>query len=206
MISARIQQFCRKYDINIGCFDFQEMNPGNINRRSMSLFIYNNEFCLIWKSKSNSFNEAIKKLKLNSKVVDNVISDKHVKSFIKNEYKPKKVQSPLTIIILYDIETYNEDRGVPYCSCIYKLSKIPGKYNRDKSEKRYQKCLKDGVVFKVTDCTKETLDHVLSFKREAKKVNNKIVENNRYLLAHNGSGFDNFVVLNYQTTPLAKCC
>ena len=39
------------------------------------------------------------------------------------------------------------------------------------------------------------LDHVLSFKGEAKKVNNRIVEYNLYLIAHNGSGFDSIVVL-----------
>ena len=40
------------------------------------------------------------------------------------------------------------------------------------------------------------LDHVLSFKGEPKKVENKIVEYNLSLIAHNGSGFDSYVVLN----------
>ena len=40
------------------------------------------------------------------------------------------------------------------------------------------------------------LDHVLSFKGEPKKIKNNIVENNLYLIAHNGSGFDSYVVLN----------
>ena len=40
------------------------------------------------------------------------------------------------------------------------------------------------------------LDHVLSFKGEPKKVKNKIFEYNLYLIAHNGSGFDSYVVLN----------
>ena len=38
------------------------------------------------------------------------------------------------------------------------------------------------------------LDHVLSLKGEAEKFNNKIY--NLYLIAHNGSGFDSYVVLN----------
>ena len=41
-------------------------------------------------------------LKPNFKVVDNVASDKHVKSFIKYEYNPKKFKSPLTNIVVYD--------------------------------------------------------------------------------------------------------
>ena len=40
------------------------------------------------------------------------------------------------------------------------------------------------------------LDHVLSFKVEPKKVQTKIVEYNFYLIVHNGSGFDSYVVLN----------
>ena len=40
------------------------------------------------------------------------------------------------------------------------------------------------------------LDHVLSFKREVKKINDKNVEYNKNLKAHNGSGFDSYVVLN----------
>ena len=42
------------------------------------------------------------------------------------------------------------------------------------------------------------LDHVLSFKgEETKKVRNKTVEYNLYLIAHNGSELDSYGVLNY---------
>ena len=139
MTSARIQPFCKKYNINIGCFDGTRINPRNITQRNTSLFIYNNHFCLIWKSDGISFEKAITEIKDNLKVVDNVISDKHVKSFIKYEYNPKKVKSPLTNIVVYDLETFKKIRAVLYCSCIYKLSKISGKYQRDISEQEYQK-------------------------------------------------------------------
>ena len=196
MTSARIQPFCKKYNINIGCFDGTRINPRNLTQRITALKIYENHFCLIWKSDGVSFEKAIRELKDNFKVVDNVVSDKHVKNFIKYEYNPKKVNSPLTNIVVYDLETFNKNRAVPYCSCIYKLRKISGKYHRDISEQEYQKCLNDCVVFKGTDCINEMLDHVLSFKGEPKKVKNKIVEYNLYLIAHNGSGFDSYVVLN----------
>ena len=99
-------------------------------------------------------------------IVDNIISDKHVESFINYEYKPKKVQSPLTNIVVYDLETFNKIAAVPCCSCLYKLSKISGKYHRDISEQEYQKCLNDCVVFKGTDCINEMYNLVLSFGRE----------------------------------------
>ena len=40
------------------------------------------------------------------------------------------------------------------------------------------------------------LEHVLSFEGEAKTVNSKIDDHNLYLRAHNGSGFDSYIVLN----------
>ena len=40
------------------------------------------------------------------------------------------------------------------------------------------------------------LDYVLQFKGEPKRINNKIVKYNLYLIAHKGSGFDSYIVLN----------
>ena len=151
MTSARVQPFCRKYNINIGYFNGKEKWPRTVTQKDTALKIHENHFCLIWKSDRISFDKAIKQIKDDFKVVDNVISDKHVKSYIKNDYKPKKVKSPSNKILLYDLQTFDKIRAVPYCSCIYKLSKISGKYHRYISEQEYQKCLNDCVVFKGAD-------------------------------------------------------
>ena len=84
-----------------------------------------------------------------------------MKKIIKYEKKPKKAYSPLINIFVYDLETFNKIRAVPFCSCIYKLSKISGKNHRDISEQECHKCLNDCVVFKGADCINECLDHVL---------------------------------------------
>ena len=168
MTSARSQPVCKNFNIDIGCFDGTRINPRNITQRNIAIKIHTNPFCLTWNSNDNSFTQAIKERKDNFKVVDNVKSDKQVKSFFKYEYKPKTVQYPLTNKVVYDLETYNKDRGILCCSCIYKLSKISGKYNRDISEKENQKCLNDRAVFKGTDCFNEKSDHVSSFKGESK--------------------------------------
>ena len=52
------------------------------------------------------------------------------------------------------------------------------------------------VVFEGGDCIHEMLEHVLLFKGEAKRIINKIVEYSLYLIDHNGSGLDSYVVLN----------
>ena len=131
MASARVQPFCRKHNINIGCYDGFRVCPRNNTQRNTALKIHNNHFCLIWKSDGVSFDKAIRELKDNFKVVDNVISDKHVKIYIKYEYKPKKVQSQLTNMTVYDIETFSTIKCVPYANCFYRLSKISGKNYRD---------------------------------------------------------------------------
>ena len=97
---------------------------------------------------------------------------------------------------MHILETFNKIRAVPYCSCIYKLGKFSGKHHRDMSEKEYQNCVNDCFVFKGTDFINEMLGHVLSFKGEPKPVKNKTVESNLFLIAHKGSGFDSYVVLN----------
>ena len=111
-------------------------------------------------------------------------------------------------MIVYDIETFNTIKCVPYANCIYRLSKISGKYYRDISEKEYQKCLKDCIVFKGIDNINKMLDYVLQLKGEPKRINNKVVKYNLYLIAHKGSRFDSYVVLNilpqWRTVKLIK--
>ena len=89
MTFARIQPCCRKYNINIGCFDGLRKNPLYITERDTAIKTHNNHFCLNWKSNDISFDQVLKdELKPHFKVADNVISDKHVKNYIKYEYKP----------------------------------------------------------------------------------------------------------------------
>ena len=59
----------------------------------------------------------------------------------------KENQSPLTNMINQHIETFITIKCVPYANGIYTLSKNSGKKNRDISEKEYQKCLTDCIVF-----------------------------------------------------------
>ena len=128
MTSGRIQQFWRKYNNNISFFDGTRIIPRNITQRKTTLKIHKNHFCLIWKTQNKSFKKTLEdEFEPNFKVVDNVISDKHGKSFVQNECKPEKVQSQLTNMIVYEIENFNTDKAVPFANYIYRLSKISGK-------------------------------------------------------------------------------
>ena len=54
MTIARIQPFCKNYNINIGCFNGKEVYPKDIAERNKALCIHKNHFCLIWKSETIS--------------------------------------------------------------------------------------------------------------------------------------------------------
>ena len=196
MTMARIQPFCKANNINLGYYNGERVFPRTVMNRDSALYLYNNHFCLIWKSQGVSFNQAIQELKINFKIVDNYITDENVNSHFKYEFIPKKIDSHLTNFIVYDLETHNTDRARPYVFCFYRLSKLAGKYNQDLTPNELEKCRKDTIAFDGDNCVEKALDFCLKLKGEELKFNNKIIEYNLQLHAHNGSGFDSWIILN----------
>ena len=86
MTKARIQPFCRANNINLGYYDGNRVFPRTVTERDIALYLFNNHFCVIWKSENVSFNQAIKKLKHNLKIVDNYITEENVKSIFEYDY------------------------------------------------------------------------------------------------------------------------
>ena len=76
------------------------------------------------------------------------------------------------------------------------MSKLAGRCNRDLRHDEKQKRKKDTIAFDGDNCVEKALDFCLNFKGEERKVKNKIVEYNLQLHAHNGSGFDTWIVSN----------
>ena len=197
MTKARIQPFCRANNINIGYLDGEGIYPRSVTNRDSALYLYNNHFCLIWKSEGVSFNQAIRELKANFKIVDNYITEENVNAYFKYEFMPKKIESHLTNFIVYDLETYSTDRAKPYCISFYRLNKLAGRYNRDQTSDELDKCRRDTIVFDGDNCIDNALDYLLKLKGEERKtVNNKKVEYNLQMHAYNGSGFDTWIILN----------
>ena len=189
--------FCRANNINLGYFDGERVFPRSVTERKNALFLYNNHFCLIWKSERVSFNQAIKELKDNSKRVDNYITEENVNSHFKYEFIPKKIESQLTNFIVYDLETHNTNRARPYVFCFYRLSKLARRYNCDLTRDEIEKCKKDTIAFDGDNCVEKALDFCLKSKgEEYKDKKGKVLEYNLQLHAHNGSGFDTWIVLN----------
>ena len=160
------------------------------------MYLYNNHFHLKWKSKNVSFNDAIKELKDNFKIIDIYITGENLISHSRYEFIPKKIESHLTIFIVYDLETHNTYKARPYVFCFYRLSKLASRNDRDLTPDEIEKCTKDTIAFDGDKCVEKALDFCLKLKGEERKVKNKIVEYSLQLHAHNGSGFDTWIILN----------
>ena len=76
------------------------------------------------------------------------------------------------------------------------MSKLAGGYNRDLTKDEKEKCKKDSITFVGDNCVEKALDLCLKLKREEyKDKKGKVLEYNLQLHAHNGSGFDTWIVL-----------
>ena len=91
MTKARIQPLCTAKKIILGYYDGDGVFPRSVTNRDSALYLFNNHFCLIWKSEGVSFNQAFKEFKNDFKMVEIYITEENVKPFFKYEYKPKKL-------------------------------------------------------------------------------------------------------------------
>ena len=196
MTMARIQPFCRANNINLGYYNNDRVFPRSVTNRDSALYLYNIHFCLIWKSEGVSCIQAIRELKENFKVVDNYNTEENVNSHFKYEFTPRKIESHLSNFIVYDLETHNTDRARPYNMTFCRLSKIARRYDRDPTKEELDKSIKDTIAFEGDNCIGNALDFLLKFKGDERKVKNGIVEYNLQLHAHNGGGFDTWILFN----------
>ena len=140
MTMARIKSFCRANNINLGYWDGTRVFPRSVTNRDSALFLYNNQFCLIWKSEGVSFDNVTKnEWKDNFKIVNIYISEEKVKSIFEYKYIPKKIESHLPNFITYDLETHITDRTRRYVVCFYRLSKLSCGYDCNLTPDEIQK-------------------------------------------------------------------
>ena len=137
----------------------------------------------------------MEELKWTFKIVYVVVSDKHVKNFIKHEHKPEEVQSQSNNVINYVLETISTDKCVPYAVGLHKINKTSGKNYRDIAYQELEKCTIKCGVFKGTNFLNEMLENKSESKGEAIRVKDKFVIYYLNLFAHHGFGFDTYLVL-----------
>ena len=165
MTEARIQTFCTANNIYLRYYNDERVFPRSVTERNIALFLYNNHFCLIWKSEDVTFTQALKELKNNFRRFYNYITDENVKSFFEYKYTTE-IESDLTILILYDLGTHNTKRNRPYVFCFYRLSKLAGRYYRNLTLEELGECRKDTIAFEGASCVEKALDFCLKLEGE----------------------------------------
>ena len=80
---ARNQPCLRKMGIDRGYYNGERIFPKSVTDRIIALFLYNNHFCLIWKSQGVSLTQAVQELKNNFKMIDNYITEENNTSHFK---------------------------------------------------------------------------------------------------------------------------
>ena len=193
---SRIQALCKAHIIDLGYFDSNRVYPRSIAEINTVLYVYNNHFYSILKSEGGSFSKALEEVEKNFKIIDIVNSHDNVDNYFKYELKPKKIESQISNVIVYDIETYDKNKDVPNWVSLDWLGKIAEWHNRDLTNEEYKKCKTDTNFFDENDRIEKMMDWLSGFKGEPTKLNGRIVEYKLQLKAHNGSGFDKWVVLN----------
>ena len=105
MTKARIQSFCRANNISLGYFDGIRVFSRSVTDRDNALFLYNNQFCLIWKSHGIIFNQAVKEMKEIFNIVDNYITEENDNSIL-NIYSYQRKVNLTSLILLYMISNH----------------------------------------------------------------------------------------------------
>ena len=210
MSSAKIQPFCKKYDINLGVYNInqQEILPRSVTERRLCLIIHENHFCVIWKTKETSFTNAIKELKENFKYEANQISDNILKQVQEYKFPISNEKDCLYAVFAFDLETANVDYKqycVPYGAGGYHLNRLKECYNGNLSEDELKMERENVHIFdyKNKNPVMDMINFIVkNYKGKPKFFKNKDGEYKiscyKYqLIAHNASGFDNYIVLNY---------
>ena len=60
MTMVRIQPCLRKMGIDLGYYNGERIFPRTVTDKKIALYLYNNHFCLLWKSQGVSFNQLFK--------------------------------------------------------------------------------------------------------------------------------------------------
>ena len=76
----------------------------------------------------------------------------------------------MTIFIVYDIETRNTDRAIPYNMTFYRLKKLAGRYNRDLTPYEMENCKKDILAFDGDTCVSNAFDFLIKLKENHVKL------------------------------------
>ena len=116
MTSAKIQPFCRKYNINLGVYNIKQRSilPKTITERRICLLIHNNHFYFIWKNNQSNFPDAKKEIDDNFRYDETQMNDNILNQVIEYKFPISNEMMCLYNVFSFDLETCNVEFS-EYC-------------------------------------------------------------------------------------------
>ena len=208
MTRCRIPEFCKRYKIDIGIYDLNSKRilPWNVKLKNICVHIHKNHYCVIWKkNKKDSLLNGVDEIDKNFKYVKNKIKENNLKQIIRYRFPKHETIDQLENVFVFDLETHNDQEfAEAYAAGLYDVNRLRDKWDRDLTPDELVIERENVTVFDSSNgnCVMNMLKYI-SEKYEGDertyidKDGDEMVSSYRLLLvAHNGSGFDSWVVLN----------
>ena len=172
------------------------------------MFTYSqNHFCVIWKTNQSTFPDAIKEIESNFRYEQTQINDNTLQQVIEEKFPISFEMNCLYNVTAFDLETGNvayTEYVETFAAGSYQLNSLYWCFNSslNKKELAFERSKVHVFDRKSGNPVLEMIDYVIKiYKGKLKDVINKHgarkLSSHRYqMVGHNGSGFDNFIVLN----------
>ena len=141
MTQARIQPFCKEYEINLGVYNLKQRinSPRSLTERSKCLFIHDNHFCVIQKKNQSTFPDASKELEDFFKHGSNEVYDVFLKQVIEYKFPTSYEKDCMFAVFAFDLETCNVENQLyceAYAAGFYHLNSLYECFKGDLTKKR----------------------------------------------------------------------
>ena len=207
MARCRIPEFCKRYKIVIGIYNLNSKRilPQTVKQRNICVHIHKNHYCVNWKkNRKDSLLNGVQEIENNFKYVKNIINEKNLKRRILYRFPKHETIDQLKTIFVFDLETHNDqDFAESYGVGLYDVNRLRECWHRDLNSNELVKERKNVTVFDASDAN--CIMNMLKFISEnydgdertyIDKDGDEIISSYRlFLVAHNSSGFDSWVVL-----------
>ena len=209
MARCRIPEFCKRYKIDIGIYDLNSKRilPWTVKQKNICVHIHRNHYCVIWKkNRKDSLLNGVQEIENNFKYIKNKINENNLKQKILYRFPKHEPINQLENVFVFDLETHNDQEfAETYAAGLYDVNRLKDCWYRDLNSNELIIERKKVNVFDASNgnCIMNVLKYISKNndgdeRTYIDKDGDEIISSYRILLvAHNSSGFDSWVVLNF---------
>ena len=208
MPRCRIPEFCKRYKIDIGIYDLNNgrILPRTVKQKNICVYIHKNHYCVIWKkNRKDSLLNGVDEIDKNFKYIKNKINENNLKQRIRYRFPKYEPIDQLENVFVFDLETHNDQEfAEAYAAGLYDVNRLHDKWDRDLTPDELVMERKNVLIFDASNgnCVMNMLKYISENydgdeRTYIDKDGDEIISSYRlFLVAHNSSGFDSWVVLN----------